>query len=590
MNIVEAKAALASRAEEVAQMLLPGSKTAHKELKAAGIGGGIGTSLSVALRGSKAGLWADFATGEGGDLVDLWRITRNLTTAQALDEIRQYLGAPRRPQMESVRREYVRPPRPRGAHRPADEVMDWLRQRGLTQQTIEAYRVAADGEWVLLPYLRDGELVNIKRRSVRDKKKMRQEKDAEPCLFGWDLIDANAREITITEGEFDAMALHQVGIAAVSVNAGAGNHQWIESDWERLERFETIYLAYDSDEAGQKGAAEVARRLGMERCRIVTFPGVKDANDYLLTGAVTQDYTRAYHAAKTMDPEELVGVAGLIDDVALMFDPDYSQVDVSPPLVLGKAEEWFRFRAGEVTTWTGYNGHGKSMILGQVQLALMEYGEKFCVFSGELPPKRLLYRLARQGVGMSNPTDAFVRSVLHWMVGRCWIFNVVGSANSERMLEVFVYAARRYGVTHCVIDSLMMLEDVPEDGKGALEKQRLFMAKCAALAKRHGLHIHVVAHPRKGQDESGAPGKQDVSGSGKISNLADNVISVWARLRDENDPVKLDAEGREMCDCKVEVMKQRNGDAQHRSVWGWYSRDAYQMCRSPERHARRVQA
>jgi hypothetical protein len=35
--------------------------------------------------------------------------------------------------------------------------------------------------------------------------------------------------VAITEGEIDAMTLHQVGIPALSVNAGAGNHQWIET-------------------------------------------------------------------------------------------------------------------------------------------------------------------------------------------------------------------------------------------------------------------------------------------------------------------------------------------------------------------------
>ena len=38
------------------------------------------------------------------------------------------------------------------------------------------------------------------------------------------------------------MTLHQVGIPALSVNAGAGNHQWIENDWSRLDRFSEILI------------------------------------------------------------------------------------------------------------------------------------------------------------------------------------------------------------------------------------------------------------------------------------------------------------------------------------------------------------
>ena len=47
-----------------------------------------------------------------------------------------------------------------------------------------------DGKtYCVFPYLRDGQLVNAKTRNVGDKKDMRQEAGAEPCLFGWHLID-----------------------------------------------------------------------------------------------------------------------------------------------------------------------------------------------------------------------------------------------------------------------------------------------------------------------------------------------------------------------------------------------------------------
>src|SRR5210317_2085277 len=36
------------------------------------ISGGKGESLVVEMNGSKAGLWHDFATGDGGDILDLW--------------------------------------------------------------------------------------------------------------------------------------------------------------------------------------------------------------------------------------------------------------------------------------------------------------------------------------------------------------------------------------------------------------------------------------------------------------------------------------------------------------------------------------
>ena len=43
----------------------------------------------------KAGLWCDFATGEAGDLIDLWQHTTGLKFVEVLDRAREYLGMER---------------------------------------------------------------------------------------------------------------------------------------------------------------------------------------------------------------------------------------------------------------------------------------------------------------------------------------------------------------------------------------------------------------------------------------------------------------------------------------------------------------
>lgn len=576
MNAGELSSALARRAVDVAQHLLPHGKRVGAEWKAGNTSGEAGESLSVRLTGTKAGVWRDFAVDDGGDLLDLWAACFGQTLAQAIADAHRWLGVPQEPPMASPTRLYRRPERPH-AKRPLAAALDWLHARGLTDATLAAFKVAAEGDVVVLPYLRDGELVNIKRRSITEKK-MWQERDSEPCLFGWHLVPAMARSIAITEGEFDAMALHQVGIPALSVNQGAGNHQWIESDWLRLEQFSEIHLCFDADEAGRKGVREVANRLGLERCRIVTFGDHKDANDALLAGY--QDWQCALREARTLDPDELVGVEPFIDDVVGEFYPA-GDAPLYPMLRIGMDQDWFRFRPQEVTVWTGHNGHGKSMLLGLVQLGLIEQGERFCVFSGEMPPRKLLTRMCRQATGMQEPSIPYLRHCLRWLAQSMWLFNVQGAANSERMLEVFAYAARRYGVTHFIIDSLMMLEDVPEDGKGSLEKQRQFMVRLTAFAKRYGAHVHLVAHPRKADDERRAPGKQDVAGSGKITNMADNHFSVWAALKDEEAPPD------DSIDAKLELNKQRNGDTQHRTLYLWFDKRSQQHTISSRRQPRR---
>ncbi len=581
MNAAELSAALAARAADVAAMLLPAGKRHGREWRVGSVEGEAGQSMVVHLSGDRQGQWHDFEKGEGGDLLDLFAAVHRTSLADAMDEARRYLGVRPEPKLETFAKTYRRPARNPDHRRPDDAVKAWLLSRGLTDLTIAAFKVAAEGDDVaVFPYIRGDELVNLKRRSIVEKRKMWQEKDAEPCLFGWHLIGERCRTLAITEGEIDAMTLHQVGIPAVSCNAGAGNHQWIETDWDRLQQFSEILICYDADEPGQKGAREVAARLGIERCKIVRFPNAKDANEFLTNGAPVDAFRHAISMAQTLDPDELVSVERFTQDVIEAFyPPDGAKFD--PCLRIGVDHEWFRFRPGEVTVWTGHTGHGKSAALGLVSMGLMEQGEKFVVFSGEMSPKRLLARMARQATGMDNPTIEYIKRVQTWLARSMWIFHVEGVANSERMLEVFRYAHRRYGVTHAIIDSLMMLEDVPEEGRGALEKQRLFMVLLHAFTDTTGVHAHLVAHPRKTDDEKNAPNKQQVSGSGKIVALADNEIAVWARLRDESE----EDDGKP--DAKVEVNKQRNGDVQHRTIWLWYDQRSLQHCPTSQRRPRR---
>ena len=575
MNAKELSILLAGKAESVAAYLLPAGRKHGAEWRVGSADGDAGKSLSVRVRGDKSGVWKDFATGEGGDLLDLWCAVRRCSVSDAMREAKQWAGVRDEPSLVSAPRLYARPQRPQ-ARRPAGVALDWLHARGLTDETIAAFRLGAEGDVVALPYLRDGELINIKRRSVTDKRRMWQEKDAEPCLFGWHLIEPSCRVVAITEGEFDAMVLHQAGIAALSVNQGAGNHQWVDSDWERLHRFSEILVCFDDDDAGRKGAREVAHRLGVERCRIVTFPGAKDANDALLAGYTPEMFRAAIEDGTYIAPDELVNAADFADEVVAEFYPPEG-ASFAPALRIGVDHEWFRFRDSEITIWTGHNGHGKTTLLGLVQLGLMEQGERFCVFSGEMPPRKLMARMARQACGTDAPTIPFLRAAMAWLGRSMWMFNVLGQAKADRLLEVFGYAVRRHGVSHVVIDSLMMIEDVPEEGRGALEAQRVFMNKLAAFAKRHRVHVHLVAHPRKAEDERRAPGKQDVAGSGKITSLADNHISVWSQPMEEGDTGP---------DSMLELNKQRNGDEQHRKLYLWFDQRSKQHCPTSHKRAR----
>ncbi|MFY3329287.1 toprim domain-containing protein [Achromobacter xylosoxidans] len=572
MNAQELSRRLADSAAAVAAHLLPGGKKHGREWKVGNVSGDAGDSLSVCISGAKAGIWSDFSAGVGGDLLDLWVATRRCDLAEAMREAKQYLGVRDDAPLKPPKREpYKRPAKPQ-CRAPKSRVREWLAGRGLTEETIAAFKIGeqerGDKVYAIFPYLRDGELVNTKSRNPDEKKDMLQAGGAEPCLFGWHLIDPNARMVAIFEGEIDAMTGHQVGIPSLSVNAGAGNHQWIENDWERLQQFSDIVLCYDNDEAGHKGAREVATRLGLERCRIATFGKAKDANEYLTEyKASGEDFEHCIKQARGLDPEELQQLADFMPATQAMFWPAHDAPAYPQLSFCGRAMDWWEWLPARVSVWTGINGHGKSLMLSQALIPVMQSDIPVCMFSGELTPAQQLKRLAKQITGIDRPTPAYLSAVQNWLQGRMWIFNVVGIAGLDRLLEVFAYAASRYGCGHFVIDSLMML-DVPEDGPGSMTAQKTAMRKIVSFAHATQSHVHLVAHPRKASDETKAPGKLDVAGSGHITNGADNVFSVWSAQ-------KPPGEDTDTPDARLEVLKDRD-DVGRRKISLYFNRSTGQ--------------
>ena len=86
---------LAEQIEALCRMLLPAGRKEFGSWRVGRLDGARGSSLSIALNGSKRGLWHDHATGKGGDPLDLIEGALWLDTRQALAWARQWLGVER---------------------------------------------------------------------------------------------------------------------------------------------------------------------------------------------------------------------------------------------------------------------------------------------------------------------------------------------------------------------------------------------------------------------------------------------------------------------------------------------------------------
>jgi hypothetical protein len=117
---------LAGRIGQLVHELLPNGRREGVEWRCGSVAGERGHSLSVHLGGHKAGIWADFATGEGGDALDLVAaVLFRGGKAAAIAWARRWLGIGDGPVPAAQRRQAA-------ATRAADDA-DQDRRRALAQ-------------------------------------------------------------------------------------------------------------------------------------------------------------------------------------------------------------------------------------------------------------------------------------------------------------------------------------------------------------------------------------------------------------------------------------------------------------------------
>ena len=575
---------LAKTAEQVAAMLLQGGKKEGQFWVAGDTTGSEGQSLKVYLAGPKAGRWQDYATGEFGDLLDLWATRHGMEVSVAMREAAEWLGI-EYPEVREPKRKYA-PPAPSLEALRADH-LEWLKSRGLSEEVIARFNLGSKGSAIAFRFYRDGGLVNVKYREPKPRKeaKLWAEKDAMPCLYGWQALAGNERQVCLVEGELDAVAMTQYGMPTLSVPNGGGKKQrvWLENEWDKLAQFDRIYLALDQDEEGQLATAEILDSLGPERCRIVRLPH-KDANDCIKAGVTTDQMRELFRASRTIDPQELKTPEDFRNELHQeFFGESANQIGFAPPFK--SMQDLFRYRPGEVIVLAGPNGSGKSQFAGHQTLEAMADGYKACVASMEFRPARYLKRMARQAGTLAEPTPAYLDTIISDWNDKLWIFSVTGTAKRDRMLDVFRYCRRRYGVHLFLIDNLAKCGFAEDDYNG----QKDFVDQLTDFAKETESIVILVHHMRKGGED-----KDGVKGTGAITDMVDSVLLIWRNKAKEDKLRELpdNEENREererlirQPDGKLMCRKQRNyegvGDGEPQKAM-WFDRESYQFLGGPD--------
>jgi twinkle protein len=435
--------------------------------------------------------------------------------------------------MRPIKKPFIKPVTP--IQTPKKKVEDYLKLRGFSKETWERRGVGESNGNIAIPYYENSEIVLMKFRKPEkyngNGQKAWREAGGKAVLWGMDLCEKDT-DLIICEGEMDALALDECGAKNVlSVPSGAEDLTWIENCWEWLEQFENIVFWGDNDGPGKEMVRKCALRLSNWKCYVVNSIH-KDANISLVKDG----------KEKTL---EAVVNAKLVPKLGLLNLADVVPIDIKNIARVSSGISTIDrtvggFLMGELSVWTGKSGQGKSTLLGQVLINSVNDGVPVCAYSGELRADRFQYWINLQAAGKFNIetyfdslnekevaylTPEINNKIRKWYDGKFWLYdnNIADNNEETSILKLFEYAAKRYDCKVFLVDNLMTSRFACKSENDYYRAQSNFVGELVHFAKAFEVHVHLVAHPHK---TKGKLEKENISGTGDITNRADNVFSV----------------------------------------------------------------
>ena len=450
-------------------------------------------------------------------------------------------------------KEYKKPGRLANEKAPGEEVLKWFESRGIPADVVveegitQAARVFSQKgvveKCMLFPYYEEDRLVNRKYRTVKAKHFMLE---AGAKLIPWRINEIeDTPECIITEGEMDALSFIVAGYNnVISVPNGAQKNltyldEFIETHFENKTR---IYIASDTDAKGLELRAELVRRFGEEKCRIVTYgEGCKDANELLMSQGA-EALRHAIAEAQEVPLEGIFTAADVKDELLALFENGLQQGAV---LHMGELDRLLSVEVGRLMVVTGIPGDGKSEFLDEMAIRLWRYYDWRCAwFSPENFPVTLHHpKLIEKLIG-----KRFIKTMMSRMELDAAVeylsrnfFDILPEEDYQvdTILEKAETLVRRKGIRVFILDPYNCLEHQIPTGQSETQYISEFLEKLRSFAKRKQVLVILAAHPTKMKRDPltkqfPVPTMYDISGSAAFFNKADFGIAIE---RDRNKEV-----------------------------------------------------
>jgi twinkle protein len=421
-----------------------------------------------------------------------------------------------------------------------------LTMRGIELETCQKFRyLQGDGVQLATYFDKSGQPCAQKVRHP-DKSFSWTGEPKRAVLFGQQLWGEGGKRVVVTEGEIDALSMAQalkLRWPVVSIpNGASGARKDLAKNLEWLETFREIVLMFDEDEPGRAAAAECAELFTPGKVKIARL-SLKDPNEMLLQGRIGE-LVRACWEAKAWRPDGIVAGVDLIERILAPPPP-------SIPYPWPGLNTYLRGqRRGEVTTWCGGTGAGKSQLVREIAYDLRVRGERLGVIALEESTRHAgLQQVALQmGVRLHDPVirervaDEAIRAAAQTALDGMYFYEHFGSVEASVLLPKIRFMAKALDVRWFILDHVsIMVSGTATEGD---ERKRIdeLMTSLRTTVENLDIGLHIISHLRKANgtpfEEGGRITADDLRGSGAIKQISNNIIAAERNQQAEDEDEK----------------------------------------------------
>lgn len=338
-------------------------------------------------------------------------------------------------------------------------------------------------------------------------------------LYGSFRFQAGGKYLLISGGEEDCHAAYQMfkeyseskggGFVTAVVSPTVGETsaaKQIAHNYEFLNKFETIFIGFDADEAGREATSSIIDSLPKGKVRIVSWSKGKDPNDYLEKG-LNKYFISDFYNAKPYVPAGVVGSSELYNK--LVENANTERIPL-PPFMHKLDEMLGGIELGTIGVLAAGSGSAKTTVANELLYFLIFNSPyKIGVVSLELTcaqyGQAMLSRHMEKKISRIRDANERVQFLQTQDVKDKALELFVDSEGNDRFMIIDerdgALAILQEKIEQLVIAckcKLIILDPVSDLLDGiSNDEQALFMKWCKSIIKNYNVSFLLISHIRK---------------------------------------------------------------------------------------------